>query len=97
MEDQLQAQTVFFYCPMLNAHDRHHIFFQPSLSGSLMRSQNQTVTLKWALWLPFEGGSPEEKEMTLELTGGCEGFPSDRLVYAKKLPQPSGKKVWISF
>ncbi|PFX29931.1 Nephrocystin-4 [Stylophora pistillata] len=66
---------------------------KPSLSGSLMRSQNQTVTLKWALWLPFEGGSPEERETSLELTGGCEGFPSDRLVFTKKLPQPPGKKA----
>ena len=69
--------------------------FRPSLSGSLTRSQNQTVTLKWALWLPFEGGSPEERETSLELTGGCEGFPSDKLVFAKKQPQPPGKKVCI--
>ena len=60
-----------------------------------MRSQNQTVTVKWALWLPFEGGSPEERETSLELTGGCEGFPSDKLVFAKKQPQPPGKKVCI--
>lgn len=60
-----------------------------------MRSQNQTVTVKWALWLPFEGGSPEERETSLELTGGGEGFPGDKLVFAKKLLQPPGKKVYI--
>lgn len=60
-----------------------------------MRSQNQTVTLRWAMWLPFEGGSPEERETTLELAGGCQGFPSDRLVFTKTLPQASGKKVWM--
>ncbi|KAJ7394786.1 Nephrocystin-4 [Desmophyllum pertusum] len=66
---------------------------KPSLSGSLMRSQNQTVTLRWALWLPFEGGVRGERETTLEFTGGCQGFPSDRLVYTKTLPQLSGKKA----
>jgi len=66
---------------------------KPSLSGSLMRSQNQTVTLRWAMWLPFEGGSRDDRETTLELTGGCQDFPSSRLVYTSKPPTLSGKKV----
>lgn len=58
-----------------------------------MRSQNQTVTLRWALWLPFDGGGRDERETTVEFTGGCEGFPSHRLVYSKNPPLPTGKKV----
>lgn len=58
-----------------------------------MRSQNQTVTLRWALWLPFDGEGLNERERTLELSGGCQGFPSNRLVYTKTSPLPSGKKV----
>ena len=58
-----------------------------------MRSQNQTVTLRWALWLPFETGSRDEGETTVELTGGCQGFPSHRLVYTEKSPVPADKKV----
>lgn len=66
---------------------------KPSLSGSLMRSQNQTVTLRWALWLPFDGGGQNERETTLELTGGCQGFPSNRLVYNKNPLLSSDKKA----
>ena len=78
----LRTVSVNFFC-----------YFQPSLSGSLMCSQNQTVTLRWAMWLPFEGGSRDERETTLELTGGCQDFPSSRLVYTSKPPTLSGKKV----
>lgn len=60
-----------------------------------MRSQNQTVTLRWALWLPFDGEGLNERERTLELSGGCQGFPSNRLVYTKTSPLPSGKKVRV--
>ena len=58
-----------------------------------MRSQNQTITLRWALWLPFDGGSRDERETTVELTGGCQGFPSHRLVYTEHPPLPTGTKV----
>ncbi|KAK2557771.1 Nephrocystin-4 [Acropora cervicornis] len=65
---------------------------KPSLSGSLMRSQNQTITLCWAMWLPFDNRGIEQRETILQLTGGSQGFPSHRLVFTENPPLPSGKK-----
>ncbi|XP_068699711.1 nephrocystin-4-like [Montipora foliosa] len=65
---------------------------KPSLSGSLMRSQNQTITLCWALWLPFDGGGNDERETIVELNGGSQGFPNHRLVYTENVPQQSDEK-----
>ena len=58
-----------------------------------MRSQNQTITLCWALWLPFDGDGNDERETIVELNGGSQGFPNHRLVYTENVPQPSDEKV----
>lgn len=58
-----------------------------------MRSQNQTMTLCWAMWLPFDNGVIEQRETILQLTGGSQGFPSHRLVFTENPPLPYGKKV----
>ena len=47
-----------------------------------MRSHNQTVTVRWAVWTPFEGSqSVNEAETVIQLQSGATSFPGNSLVY----------------
>lgn len=47
-----------------------------------MRSNKQTVAVKFAVWTPFdESRVPEEKEISLDLEDGAKVYPGMKMVY----------------
>ncbi|XP_048580949.1 nephrocystin-4 isoform X2 [Nematostella vectensis] len=65
-----------------------------SLSGSLLRSQNQTITVRWAVWTPFGDIHPDDRDAYLTLE--CGGIhPGARMVYHGFNKKPGS--IYLSF
>ncbi|EDO41800.1 predicted protein [Nematostella vectensis] len=83
-----------------NSRGRSGVWFinpkkkKASLSGSLLRSQNQTITVRWAVWTPFGDIHPDDRDAYLTLE--CGGIhPGARMVYHGFNKKPGS--IYLSF